>query len=580
VKTHGEIRLIGANADRGMYVAKSKHPVWAVKATPDVMIKIKRLFPRGASRRSGEIELTDTPEVARDLEWVLERWPMTMSDGDREALISGADKHREKETTVMEILSGARPHLEFMEPARKARDYQLVAADLVLSTGSLLLADDLGLGKSMSAVLVLRNPDALPALVVCPTHLPRQWRNELAITLPWLKTHLITEMKPYDPATKRDMRGFDPDVLIIPYSKLRGWGHHLAGKMNTVIFDEAQDLRRAQSDKYTAAGQIADGAAFRMGLTATPVYNYGGEMHNIMEIIAPGHLGSREEFAREWGIGSWHDKVSVKDPAALGVYLREAGLMLRRTRSEVGRELPEVVSMVHTVDTDLDMLNELSEDAMSLAQIIVERTAERSEIWRASGELDWKLRHAIGVAKAPYVAEFTKLLLESDEKVVLFGWHRDVYDIWAKKLADYKPVFYTGSESPNQKEWAREAFIEGRSRLLIMSLRSGSGLDGLQDTCRVAVFGELDWSPGVHDQCIGRLHRDGQAESVLVYWPVAEHGSDPVIADVLNLKRMQSEPMRDPDRPLFETMDTADRIRALAEDLLRNAALRLTNASS
>jgi hypothetical protein len=44
------------------------------------------------------------------------------------------------------------------------------------------------------------------------------------------------------------------------------------------------------------------------------------------------------------------------------------------------------------------------------------------------GDFDWKMRQATGIAKAPYVAEFVKLLLESEQKVVLFGWHRDVYD--------------------------------------------------------------------------------------------------------------------------------------------------------
>jgi hypothetical protein len=49
-----------------------------------------------------------------------------------------------------------------------------------------------------------------------------------------------------------------PDVLIIPYSKLRGWGDHLAGRVRTVIFDEVQELRRPTA-KYEAAARVADG---------------------------------------------------------------------------------------------------------------------------------------------------------------------------------------------------------------------------------------------------------------------------------------------------------------------------------
>jgi hypothetical protein len=69
--------------------------------------------------------------------------------------------------------------------------------------------------------------------------------------------------------------------------------------------------------------------------------------------------------------------------------------------------------------------------------------------------------------------------------------------------------------------------------------------------CKVGVFGELDWSPAMHDQCIGRYARDGQPEEALAYFLVSDHGADPVMAEVLELKRQQQEPLRDPDAPLF-----------------------------
>lgn len=564
MKTHGTLTLL--HNPQGA-------AVWEVVATPDVMIRMKRLFPRASKFRTGAITVSATTEVARDLEWILDRWPMVMSDSDRGRLLQDADDHREMERTVNEILTGTRPHLELLEPARKAREYQLVAADLALTTRHLLLTDELGLGKSMTAILALRDPTSLPALVVCPTHLPRQWEDEIAKTLPHLRTHVVTKSQAYDPASRRGSKGVDPDVIIVSYSKLRGWDDALAGKVRTVIFDEAQELRRAASQKYTAASMIADKATLTMGLTATPVYNYGGEIYNVLDVIAPGYLGTREEFGREWCGGSnYHmmaDKVRVADPAALGVYLREQGLMLRRTRKEVGRELPDVMRVTHSIDSDEEVIEELAADAVQLAELIVSREAAREELFRASGDFDWKMRHATGVAKAPFVADFVQMLLETDEKVVLFGWHRDVYEIWERKLRDHRPVFYTGSESPSQKMRSVDDFLGGWSNLLIMSLRAGSGLDGLQEVCKVAVFGELDWSPGMHDQCIGRLHRDGQEDSVLAYFLVADHGADPVIAEVLNLKRMQSEPIQDPNRELFEQVSADDRVRRLAVEFLK-----------
>jgi superfamily II DNA or RNA helicase len=543
---------------------------WAIEARPDVMIRLKRLFPRANKHRTGAMTLVSTPEICRDLAWVLDRHPLDMSRADRQRLKQGAREHEETEATVNAILTGGQLHFELTEPARPARDYQLVAADLALATHRLLLTDDLGLGKSMSGLLVLREPAALPALIVCPTHLPRQWMDELAKTLPFLRAHIVKSLQPYDPARRREMRGHDPDVLVMSYSKLRGWGDHLASRVQTVIFDEAQELRRADSDKYTAAAQIADQAVYRIGLTATPVYNYGGEIHNILSVLAPDVLGSREEFAREWCHGYWHDKITVSDPAALGCHLRDQGLMLRRTRKEVGRELPDVVRVPHSVDADADVFDELSGDALELAELILNTDAERSEVFTASGDFDWKMRQATGIAKAPYVADFTRMLLEAERKVVLFGWHRRVYEIWAERLAEFKPAFYTGEESPAQKQRSQEAFLSGDARVLVMSLRAGAGLDGLQEAAHACIFGELDWSPGMHDQCIGRLHRDGQDEPVVAYFLVSDEGADPVMAEVLNLKRMQSEPLRDPDAALFEeATGTQDRVRRLAAEVLR-----------
>ena len=195
---------------------------------------------------------------------------------------------------------------------------------------------------------------------------------------------------------------------------------------------------------------------------------------------------------------------------------------------------------------------------------------------RAAGELDGLVRQATGVAKAPYVAEFVRLLLESGEKVVLFGWHREVYSIWMEKLADFNPVMYTGSESPAQKQRAKEAFVSGDSQVLIMSLRAGAGLDGLQHVCSTVVYGELDWSPGVHEQCTGRVYRDEQGNPVMVYFLVSEDGSDPIVSDVLGVKREQIEGVRNPGENLVERIDIGEnQLRALARKFLAGAGITI-----
>lgn len=546
---------------------------WAIAAQPHVMTRIKRVFPQLRQDRTRVALLADTPQSSRDLQWFMDRWPLSPADtASLTRLEARATGHRNTEDTVLRILEGQQPQYGWREPARPARAYQQQAADLVHATGRLLLADDLGLGKTFTSLLVLRNPAALPALVVTLTALPAQWFGELEKSLPWLRGHIVTSRTPYDPAARMpDNR--DPDVLLMSYSKLAGWGDHLAGRIRCVIFDEMQELRRGdRAQKGIAGAAIADEATFRMGLTATPVYNYGDEIHTIVSILDRDALGTREEFTREWcrGADNSNGKIKVANPAALGAYLRDAGVMLRRTRTDVGRELPDVIRIEQAVDTDHERLRQLSGDAAEMARLVL-TAADRQVRFQAAGKLDMRIRHATGVAKAPFVAGFVRLLLESEERVLLLGWHREVYDIWIDELREFYPTLYTGTESPAEKHRSVELFKAGTSRVLMMSLRSGAGLDGLQDYCNVLVFGELDWSPGVHGQAIGRLHRDGQSQPVLAYFMVSDDGSDPPMAEVLDLKRQQADPLVDPEADLFTPANTdgVDRIRALATDVLR-----------
>jgi len=67
----------------------------------------------------------------------------------------------------------------------------------------------------------------------------------------------------------------------------------------------------------------------------------------------------------------------------------------------------------------------------------------------------------------------------------------------------------------------------------------------------------------------GRLDRDGQTVTPAIYYLTSEDGSDPVISEVLQVKRQQAEPIRDPNRPLFSAASASeDRVRLLAEAAL------------
>lgn len=552
----------------------SKRDCFVIDCEAHVAIRLKRIFTRLKSSY-GTLFLSAIPDNALDLEWFIGRYPLEVACQERLTYL--AAKHREQ-IALVDLLLAQRGNPPQINLAIPLRDYQKIAAGLVLASGRLLLADDVGLGKTASWIGTLSDPRTLPALVVTLTHLPLQWKKEIERFAPGLKVHVIKQGKPYDIASsgrrksaQLELEAF-PDVVIINYHKLSGWAETLAPLIKSVVFDECQELRKSDSFKYKAAKHLSDAAQFRTGLSATPIYNHGGEMYSVLECIAPGALGTRNEFTSEWC--AYQEK--IKAPAAFGAYLRESGLMLRRTRQDVGRELPGLSAVPYAVEADLSALDKVSVSCSELARIILAQgEAYRGEKMHVSEELSNKLRQATGIAKAPYVAEFVRLLLEAGEKVVLYGWHREVYSIWLDRLKDLNPKLYTGSESPAQKEAAKQAFVEGDCRVLMISLRAGAGLDGLQKVCRTVVFGELDWSPGVHEQCSGRIYRDGQEDPVLAYFLISDSGSDPIMADVLGLKRQQIEGIRDERADMIEQLQTdGGHIRRLAEDFLKSHSVK------
>jgi len=561
---------------------KYRRSEWTVVCEPHVALRLKRVFARLSKASYGKHTFVDTPEFCRDLQWFMERFPLKISDSDKQHLDRRADEYREQCSLVDRLLSGLITPEEFTL-AEPAREYQRIAAHLALSSGGLLLADDVGLGKTVSAIAMLTDPRTRPALVVTLTHLPKQWAGELSRFAPALRYHILRTGKPYDLTKLRRNRHPQqdqlpgvitspfPDVIITNYHKLSGWAETLAPIVKSIVFDECQELRTGHSSqKYAAAEHIAHRCQFRAGLSATPIYNQGSEIWNVMNAIRPHALGSRSEFVREWCHDSSGDRPSISNPKAFGSYMRDSGFMLRRTRQDVGRELPDLIKIPHYIDADTSALDRVSASCAELARLILTQSqTSRGEKMQAAEELSNKLRQATGIAKAPFVADFVRLLVESGEKVVLYGWHREVYSIWLDKLKDLKPAMYTGSESVPQKDESKRRFMAGETPVFIISLRAGAGLDGLQKTSRTVVIGELDWSPGVHEQNIGRIYRDGQADMVTAYFLIAESGSDPVVAQVLGLKKQQIDGIRDPRLDLVEKLQVSgDHVKTLAEKYL------------
>lgn len=542
--------------------------VWHIeRVEPHVAIRLKQIFPTIPKGAVAPYRLTRSNLLDADVCWFMERYPLDVSDDDRRELTAGRQLFLQTQAEMEQILlpeyqpSGTAK----LRDGQQLRQYQWQAIDVVRRRKRLLLGDEGGLGKTYTAAgLLVVEPATLPAAVVCDAHMQRQWKEKIE-AFTHLKVHLIKKGSPYDLP--------NADVYIYRVSQVSGWSDVFAtGFFKAAIYDEPQSLRSGTTtNKGMACEALSDHTTYHMGLTATPVYNYGDEMWRIMRFIDRDVLGEWDDFCREWCRPVGNGKYRINNPKALGAYLREQYAMIRRLKTDIGQQLPKVSRIVEHIDYDSKEVDRVEDLARSLA--IKATTATFVERGSAARELDVMVRQATGVAKAKTVAAFTRMMVEAGEPVVLWGWHRDVYDIWNTELEDLNPAMYTGSESATQKEAAKTRFLNGETNLLIMSLRSGAGVDGLQYRCCTGIFGELDWSPGIHQQCIWRLDREGQVNPVMVFFPVTDDGSDPPMMDILGIKASEAAGIVDPLSGVEIKDGDTSHLRRLVERYLQTKAV-------
>lgn len=528
---------------------------------PHVTIAFKRLFPRVPTTAT-VIRLSDADDVRADLDWFMHRFPLAHAEHDalREALDRIAATIAERDRILLPDWTP--PATMAFRPGYQPYLYQSQAAQIALRNPGLLLGDDVGLGKTISAIAACTMGAPQPAAVVVQAHLADQWAARIE-EFTTLRAHVIKGTTPY---------GLPPaDIYIFRYSNVAGWVSIIAkDTFKTVIFDEMQELRHGRgTNKGNACYSAARRAQLRMGLTATPIYNYGDEIFNIMDFIQPDLLGKADEFAREWCSGK-----IVKNPDGLGSYLRDKGYFLRR--SEDDETVAQSMPPANIIDWEVDYDQAAADDEATLTRMLAQTVLTGSfvEAGRAARELDLKMRQMTGVAKARPVAAYVRMLLKDAPRVLLAGWHREVYSIWERELAEFSPVLYTGSESAAGKGRSVEAFTTGDSRVMMISLRSGVGLDGLQHHCQDVVFGELDWSPQVHYQIIGRLRRPGQRHQVSAHYLHTNGGSDPVLLETLGIKTDQSRGITQPGKDAAERFTDDSRIKRLAAHILAETEAR------
>ncbi len=395
-----------------------------------------------------------------------------------------------------------------------------------------LLADDMGLGKTLQALCAIEPP----TLVVAPTSLLGNWRDELARFRPALRalTYHGAERELDEAA----------DVTLTSYALLRRDQEALARvAWNTLVLDEAQAIKNPDSQVARAAFALP--AKHRLTLTGTPVENRLDELWSQLHFLNPGLLGGRGDFDERYA------RPIAQGDAAASAHLAERirPFVLRRKKRDVAPELPPRTEIVRHCT--------LGAEQRAVYEAV--RAATREDVVRALGaggsvlqalEALLRMRQACchprllpgqtldASAKLDLLVEQLETIAAEGHKALVFSQWTALLDLVEPRLdaAQLGFVRLDGSTRDRSEVVARFQADSGPPVFLI-SLRAGG--TGLNLTAADHVF-LLDpwWNPAVEEQAADRAHRIGQERPVFIYRMVAE---DTVEERILELQQRKRE---------------------------------------
>ncbi len=438
-----------------------------------------------------------------------------------------------------------------------------------------ILADDMGLGKTIQLLAVIqsyleeeKNPN--PSIVVCPSSLSLNWKNEIDKFAPNIKTLVIHGNAEERANQIENIEKYN--LVITSYDLLKRDIEEYKAKdykFKYIIADEAQYIKNNNTQNAKVIKEIK--ADTRFALTGTPIENSLSELWSIFDFIMPGYLYSYRKFKEiyEVPIVKDNDEWVLKKLKML-----IEPFILRRTKQEVLTELPDkTISVLNNEmqDEQLKIYTSYMANAKrEVSQELKENGFEKSQMKILA--LLMRLRQICchpSLFISNYTGESSKLnqcievikdAVLSGHKILLFSSYSSMLEIIGEELKkeNIKHFKLTGQTKVGDRLKLVEEFNSNDEiKVFLISLKAGgTGLNLIG--ADMVIHYDPWWNLSAENQATDRTYRIGQKKNVQVYKLITKDSIEERIYELQEKKAQLAKSMLSTETTFINKLSRED----------------------
>jgi SNF2 family DNA or RNA helicase len=418
----------------------------------------------------------------------------------------------------------------------------------------------MGLGKTLQALAFLRMKQG-PSLVVCPSSLLFNWRNEARRFVPELKVLSIEggDRQKLFPAIA------DHDLILTSYPLLRrDIDRYRQFEFSAIVLDEATHIKNPDTQNAQAAMMLK--GRVRFVLTGTPVENSVRDLWSILEFAMPGYLGTKEEFRQRYELPI--GRGSEPERARLSKRLRP--LMLRRLKKQVVNDLPEKIEQTAFCDLSDEQqelyeklhresrrkLETLGKDEGRARIVMLTALLRLRQICCDIRLLGQQSQQPSG--KIELLSELMEEAIDGGHRILVFSQFVSMLKLIRERLDEINLTYcYLDGATQDREAQVRRFQDSEDIPVFLISLKAGGIGLNLSGADTVIHFDPW-WNPAVENQATDRAHRIGQKRVVNSYKLIARRTIEEKILDLQRKKREVIDATVESEEPMMTGLSMAE----------------------